>query len=302
MIDMLAISFSGGETSALMTKLLLEHWQDKYKDHRVVFANTGEENEETLEFVHECDKRWGFNTVWLEAKVHHGERKGTTYTITDYKNASRKGEPYEEVIKKYGIPNRAFPHCTRELKLRPIGAYMEDQGYKAGEYVNAVGIRADEPGRKRTPKRDKVVYPLLDWEPHTKPDVNKFWSRQDFRLNLMGFQGNCKWCWKKSTRKLLSVMELDPSAFDFPERMEKEYAFRGPEFVKYDQPPDYRRTFFRQQLSVQDLRKLHADGAWVIAENDALPLGEIRIDLDKLEDARCIESCEIDFDDEGDLN
>jgi hypothetical protein len=32
----------------------------------VVFANTGQEREETLEFVKQCDDHFGFGTVWIE--------------------------------------------------------------------------------------------------------------------------------------------------------------------------------------------------------------------------------------------
>lgn len=61
-IKKLLISFSGGETSAYMTYSLLEQFKDWY-DIQVVFANTGEENEATLDFVNRCDKELGFNVV-----------------------------------------------------------------------------------------------------------------------------------------------------------------------------------------------------------------------------------------------
>ena len=64
----LIVSFSGGETSAYMTYQLLHDWNfcSQWADIKVVFANTGEEAEETLEFVKECDEKFNFNTVWLE--------------------------------------------------------------------------------------------------------------------------------------------------------------------------------------------------------------------------------------------
>ena len=45
-------SFSGGRTSALMTKLMMEHEAHKYSAVINVFANTGQEHPKTLEFVH----------------------------------------------------------------------------------------------------------------------------------------------------------------------------------------------------------------------------------------------------------
>ena len=56
------ISFSGGRTSAYMTKLLLDNFSDKY-NFIVTFANTGMEHEKTLEFIHNCDLNFNFNTV-----------------------------------------------------------------------------------------------------------------------------------------------------------------------------------------------------------------------------------------------
>lgn len=58
----LVISFSGGRTSAYMTKYLLDNYAEKYNFY-VVFANTGQEHEKTLEFINNCDKHFNFNTV-----------------------------------------------------------------------------------------------------------------------------------------------------------------------------------------------------------------------------------------------
>lgn len=117
------ISFSGGRTSGYMTKLLLDNFSDQY-EFIVTFANTGMEDTRTLDFVNNCDKYFGFSTVWLEADVYHNQRKGTGFKIVTYETASRNAEPFEEVVRKYGIPNPAFPHCTRELKLAPMRAYL----------------------------------------------------------------------------------------------------------------------------------------------------------------------------------
>jgi len=140
------ISFSGGRTSAYMTKLLLDNWSDDY-EFIVTFANTGLEHPKTLEFVHNCDKYFGFNTVWLEAVVQHGKRAAPTHKVVTFETASRSGEPFEEVIKKYGIPNAAFPGCTRDLKLAPIHSYLRDIGLEPNKVPTAIGIRSDDAAR-----------------------------------------------------------------------------------------------------------------------------------------------------------
>ena len=44
---------SGGRTSAFMTKKILDEYSDQY-EIVVCFANTGQENDATLDFVKEC--------------------------------------------------------------------------------------------------------------------------------------------------------------------------------------------------------------------------------------------------------
>ncbi len=291
----LFISFSGGETSALMTRLLLTKWRDKYAEIVVLFANTGQENEATFEFVRDCDAAFGFNTIWLEASPQQG-RVGTKHKVVNFNTASRNGEPFEAVIDKYGIPNQKFPQCTRELKLRPIKSYLRKLGWHKKSYDIAIGIRADEAARRsKTAVQSNIVYPLLDWLPTTKPQVNLFWSTQSFRLNLAGYQGNCKTCWKKSFRKLMTIMDENPAQFDFFERMERDKGLIGPEFAKLF-IPGYRRVFFRGSISVADLRKMHANTDWTRAENDAAVVyadKSIALDVDPTDG--CVESCEVNW-------
>ena len=156
----LVISFSGGRTSAFMTKFILEH--KKYEDYNkiIVFANTGKEKEETLQFVRDCDKYFNFKTVWVEADVIHEKRKGTDFKLIDFETASRNGEPFEEVIKKYGLPTVIGSHCTRELKLAPISKYIKSLKLK-GEVYTAIGIRFDEMQRmSNTANEKKLIYDI----------------------------------------------------------------------------------------------------------------------------------------------
>ena len=103
----LLISFSGGETSAYMAYKLLEQYRYTDTEIVVVFANTGQEHEETLRFVDACDKAFDLNCVWIEALPQYVRGSGTLAKVVGFESASRNGEPFEAVIKKYGIPNRA---------------------------------------------------------------------------------------------------------------------------------------------------------------------------------------------------
>ena len=300
----LFLSFSGGETSAYMTQWCLDNWRDKYDDIKVVFANTGEEREETLDFVEQCDEHFGFGVVWVEAVVHHGKKKASTHRVVDYKTASRKGEPFEDVISKYGIPNQAFPHCTRELKLSPMRSYLKSVGWETGSYDTAIGIRKDEQQRVRPKQMEKnrIVYPMVFDNPMTKPEINAFWRSQPFRLQLKGYEGNCKWCWKKSMRKHLTLLNDRPEFYDFPELMEKKYGKVGPEFEKHgDNRPSYSsRTFFRGNLSTLELRDMGKNESFVRAQDDAdvYPDSYVRgYELDLLFSG-CSEHCEVFHTDE----
>lgn len=296
------ISFSGGRTSAYMTKLLIDNFSDDY-DFIVTFANTGMEHEKTLEFVDNCDKFFGFNTVWLEADVYYGERKGTGFKIVDFKTASRNAEPFEDVIKKYGIPNVAYPHCTRELKLAPMRAYLKSLGINHKEIKTAIGIREDE--KRRVSKQqevDNIVYPLIEDFPSDKQDVLDFWKKQDFDLSIEEWDGNCKGCYKKSFKKLFKQLDNDSHLLDFHINMESLYGRVGntSEYVKvyykndsgdliYDESneplfylqrrPD--RVFFRGNTSATSLLRMYHESN-TLGESELFVL-----------DGGCSESCEV---------
>lgn len=243
-MDKLLVSFSGGRTSAFMAHELKCNYSEQY-EMVFVFANTGEEWESTLEFVDRCDKEWGLGVVWVEA-VPHEEGIGTTHRIVDFESASRRGEPFEAVIKKFGIPNKTFPHCTRELKFRPITSYARSIGWS--EYKSAIGMRADEP-RRITGNPEKIVYPLAHWFPTDKPTINDWWGKQPFNLGLMEHQGNCKWCWKKSLKKHIIIAKESPEAFQFPAKMENIYPTVG----AWKEGMPVNRTFFREYRSTRDI-------------------------------------------------
>jgi 3'-phosphoadenosine 5'-phosphosulfate sulfotransferase (PAPS reductase)/FAD synthetase len=124
-----------------------------------IFANTGKERIETLDFINECEIRWNLNCVWLEYDLVDDK---STFKIVDYNTASRNGEPFEKMIAKYGIPNKAFPHCTRELKRQTITRYLRSIGLNNGKYETAIGIRIDEAHRInwQNAKHDRFIYPL----------------------------------------------------------------------------------------------------------------------------------------------
>ena len=132
------ISFSGGRSSAYMTDRLL---RELPSDQVVVcFANTGKEEEETLEFVRQCDEYWGGIVHWLQYDIDQ------RFRIVDFASAARHGEPFASLIAKRGyLPNVVWRFCTQDLKIRVIKHFMMSLGHL--HWTNVVGIRYDEPAR-----------------------------------------------------------------------------------------------------------------------------------------------------------
>lgn len=280
----LAISFSGGRTSALMTKMVLDRNKLTH-DIRVTFANTGCEHEDTLRFVNECDIRFGFAVVWLEADISPESGVGVRHKVVSFETASRQGEPYEAFIRKYGIPNRSMPQCTSRLKTEVMESYLKSQGFYRGKRLNydtAIGIRADEIDRMSSRHREeRLVYPLISAGVR-KEDVITYWSQYDWDLRIPEHLGNCTWCWKKSDRKLFTLAVDYPEVFNFPSRMDATYAN-----LKAKNGP---RRFFRGNRTAQEIMKL-------AYERPFKKFGEIELFDPTLDTgSACGESCEIGSD------
>lgn len=287
--DRISISFSGGKTSAYMTKMLLDHFRkhEPWREIVVTFANTGQEHEETLKFVQRCDEAFGFGVVWLEAVVNPQKGKGIRHKIVTFETASRLGEPFESYIAKHGIPNQMYNQCTSRLKTEPMESYRREIGWKKGTFSTAIGIRADEVDRVSFTGMTKwdLFYPCAD-AGVTKEDVRKWWALQEFNLNIPEHLGNCTWCWKKSPRKLLTLALNHPEVFKFPARMEREYALAGGE--RKDGEARKPRRFFRGEKTAVDLL-LEAQGNFTPFEDDKFIPFDDELDVG----GACGDSCEI---------
>lgn len=226
-MENLLVSFSGGETSAFMCQYLLKH---KSNDFNMVFcfANTSLENEETLIFCQKVSKYFNFKLHYIEANVSMIDGIGTGFKEVTFDTLKRNGEIFEDVIKKYGIPNTNFPHCTREMKSVPIKKFGQ-QYFKGEHFKMAIGIRHDEMDRQNKKDELSFIYPLIHMKPTKKPVINFYWSNMPFRLNLKGYEGNCMNCWKKSDPKLLRIAKDYPNRFEFTKKMESKYSYFIPE-------------------------------------------------------------------------
>lgn len=209
-IEPTCISFSGGRTSAYMLWRVLQSNGGKLPEDAIVcFANTGKEEEETLQFVHDCEKKWGVEIHWLEY-INEEPR----FKRVDFASANRDGTPFEQLIRKRNyLPNPVTRFCTAELKIRTIHKYLKSIGWKDhNETSDWVGIRADE--MRRAAKMDRSRTPLVS-AGVTVHDVNQFWSEQSFNLNLPTYNGrtlagNCDLCFLKPASQVASLIAEKP--------------------------------------------------------------------------------------------
>ena len=114
------ISFSGGRTSGYMLHQILEANGDLPERCKVVFANTGREMPETLDFVQECSERWSVPIIWLEYR-----KQMPKFVTVSHNSASRDGEPFRQALEQPKIlPNVHRRFCTQELKVKTIKLYV----------------------------------------------------------------------------------------------------------------------------------------------------------------------------------
>jgi len=207
------ISFSGGRTSGYMLHQILEANGGLPDRAKVLFANTGREMPETLDFVHECGERWNVPIKWLE--YDRIDNKVNFKEVT-HNSAARNGEPFETLLNsKLYTPNAVARFCTAELKVRTIKRYLVSVGWK--HWHACIGIRADEQRRlNKGPSKDRWTfwYPLADAN-ETKRTVMDFWNAQPFDLRLVGpngvtAKGNCDGCFLKSEATLAMMWREHP--------------------------------------------------------------------------------------------
>ena len=212
------ISFSGGRTSAYMLYQVLQAHGGKLPDEAIVcFANTGKEDEATLEFVRDCGEKWGVTIAWLE--YQNALETKDRYKVVTFETANRDGQPFEDLIRKRNVlPNPVSRFCTVELKVRTIHRYLKANGWT--EWDSMLGIRADEQrrlakiGTQDYGKHEEKVAPLGQ-AGVTKEIVGNFWKSQPFDLGLpnhngVTMHGNCDLCYLKGGAQILSLITEKP--------------------------------------------------------------------------------------------
>lgn len=248
-------SVSAGYSSVMMA-IKIKKW---HPNHNIIFAmaNTSKEREESLEFMHKCDKHYNLNLKWIEAEFHE-DGVGVTPRVVTFENLKRKGEIFEDGIKKFGIPNVSNKWCNRDLKVVPLKKYA-DSIFGLNNYSIAVGLRIDEIDRVRKDyKKNNVFYPLIDNE-ISKKERNKFWLNEPIKINIPAYKGNCDMCFEKSNRKLMTIIKEDPDKKNWWDEMIKKYgqiSIQGKTSYNKLLEDNNGQTFYRNYTTIEDLVKL----------------------------------------------
>jgi len=196
------VNFSGGRSSAYMINFL----DRKNNDFIFIFCNTSKETPETYEFIKECNNYFNLNLIVLEYKPK-------SFKITTIDKCYKKGEVFEELIKyKKFIPNVVTRFCTIDMKILTTKRYLKSIGVK--NYINYLGIRADEPQRySKIIQRNTVnVYndmPLF-YNNVTKKEVENYWLNMPFDLKHNSLFGNCDLCFLKGKNKIIQILKNKP--------------------------------------------------------------------------------------------
>ena len=122
-----------------------------------VFADTGMEYPECYDAICRFEEITG-------RKVTIVKREGWTFEwamIDKPKKSHKKDIPRRDGIERringYRWPSFLNRWCTKELKTRVLTKFAKEQG----EYIELIGIAADEPKRIREDHRKR--YPLVEW-------------------------------------------------------------------------------------------------------------------------------------------
>ncbi|MEW6735014.1 MAG: hypothetical protein AB1489_27230 [Acidobacteriota bacterium] len=196
-----SISFSGGRTSGYMLYKILEAHNGRLPgDVFVVFANTGKECPQTLDFINECESRWKVKVHWLEwiyvsdilQYWRDQASKKVDGAFQDYQDARRFNRGNEPVIElarqRYKLAEFAFDliNIFHNWKYCPVT--FDQQGlinlqYRYREVSYETASRVGEPFTVLIQKKHCLpnVVTRFCTEKLKIETINAFMAAQGFR-------------------------------------------------------------------------------------------------------------------------
>lgn len=261
---MKVISISGGRSSAMMLRILQENGTLDDKT-QVVFANTGRESDETLEFIRECSERWQIPVTWLEYRREKPKFEVVTYETASRRSGPDPGRPFRELLQDRNyLPNPTQRICTAEMKIKTIRRYIRSLGHR-GQIITYVGLRYDEPervARKRAQNQagkeaEYCIMPLYQLRV-TRAERDRFWSQQPFDLKINSVSDNCDFCFLKSFSQQIWRIREEPEMVEWwiqQEQNARKTAKRN------------RQAQFRKEYSFEDLKRFALNQTYIPLPN-----------------------------------
>jgi 3'-phosphoadenosine 5'-phosphosulfate sulfotransferase (PAPS reductase)/FAD synthetase len=234
------VSVSGGKDSTALLLLAIER---ETENMQAVFADTGNEHEQTYDYVRYLEQATGVPIRWVRADFARqiaGKReyvltkwadKGVAQAYIDRAAAALvpTGNPFLDLcIWKGRFPSTKAAFCSEELKRNPIISQVQMPILDAGDDIQSwQGVRRDESIRRSTlTERDLKLTrpngaelwnyrPILDW---TAEDAFAMHRKHGIKHNPLYEQGmgrvGCMPCINCRKDELLEISKRFPEAID----------------------------------------------------------------------------------------
>lgn len=235
------INVSGGKDSTALLLLAIERQAENLQ---AVFADTGNEHEQTYDYVRYLEQATGVPIRWVRADFSAKIANKREYVMTKWAakgvpqaNIDRAaealaptGNPFLDLcIWKGTFPSQSAAFCSEELKRNPIHAQVNLPLLQAGDDIQSwQGVRRDESARranlcerelKLTHENGAELWnyrPIIDW---TAEDAFAMHRKHGIKHNPLYEQGmtrvGCMPCINCHKNDLLEISKR------FPEVIEK---------------------------------------------------------------------------------
>lgn len=233
------ISYSGGKDSTAMLLLAMEREIDGLS---VVFADTGNEHQQTYDYVRYVEQVTGIPIKWVRAEFSRQIAGKREYVLTkwagngvDQESIDRAaaalvpiGNPFLDLcVWKGRFPSTMRAFCSEELKRNPIIDHVQKPAMETGDVISWQGVRRDESLRRRflverelklTAENGNEMWnyrPILDW---TADDCFSIHRRHGIKHNPLYEQGmgrvGCMPCINARKDELLEISKRFPEVIE----------------------------------------------------------------------------------------
>lgn len=230
------VSVSGGKDSTAVALLALA---DATVAPRFVFADTGNEHELTLDYVHtylpqalghpvetvraDFTEDIARKRRWIESGKWAADGVPQAFIDRALAVLQPTGNPFLDLcLQKGRFPSRMAQFCTQHLKRYPLDAWLLERLAEGHAVESWRGVRRDESQnrqhaqpRARTPEGWVVVHPIVEW---TAAEVVAYVLAQGVQLNPLYSQGmgrvGCMPCINCSKAELGEIAQRFPHHID----------------------------------------------------------------------------------------